>query len=189
MDNQIGSIIGYAEFDDKNLNKRKYRYLLGRKWNKNLPQVTFVMLNPSWADDTKSDRTIDKCIELAQSWDYGSLEVVNLFAYITPIRNNLKNVDDPIGPDNNLHIQSATQSAESIIVAWGGGRFPKIMNRNEEVLSLISCKTLYSLVDNRGNVLTKDGHPRHPRPRRGSITGRNIFIYNGTSKKINNSIL
>lgn len=27
-----------------------YRYLLGREWNENKPQITFVMLNPSTAD-------------------------------------------------------------------------------------------------------------------------------------------
>ncbi|MFM2061823.1 MAG: hypothetical protein RLZZ507_1493 [Cyanobacteriota bacterium] len=167
-------IKGYAKFDDKN--NRKYRYLLRRKWDENLPQVTFVMLNPSTADHKKPDPTITKCIELARSWNYGSLEVVNLFAYITPKREKLLDEDDPVGPKNNLYIQSAAQRAESIIVAWGGGKFPKIMRRNEAVLSLISCKTLYCLVDGISSDLTKDGHPRHPKPRRKPITGRTLFI-------------
>ena len=81
---------GYAKFNDKN--NRKYRYLLRRKWDENLPQVTFVMLNPSTADDKKPDDTIKKCIKLARSWDYGSLEVVNLFAYIAT---------EPFNPSNH----------------------------------------------------------------------------------------
>ncbi|OBQ31952.1 MAG: hypothetical protein AN485_22785, partial [Anabaena sp. MDT14b] len=71
-------IKGYAEIDFT----KKYRYLLGRKWDENLPQVTFIMLNPSTADDKKLDYTLIRCIDFAQSWKkYGSLELVNLFAY------------------------------------------------------------------------------------------------------------
>ncbi|MDF5713277.1 MAG: DUF1643 domain-containing protein [Rhizonema sp. NSF051] len=35
-----------------------YRYLLGREWNVNKQQVIFVMLNPSTADASKDDQTI-----------------------------------------------------------------------------------------------------------------------------------
>ncbi|MFH7024540.1 MAG: DUF1643 domain-containing protein [Heteroscytonema crispum UTEX LB 1556] len=144
-------IKGYAEIDGN------YRYLLGRKWDADLPQVTFVMLNPSTADADKNDRTLTKCINFAHCWGYGSLEVVNLFAYRATKPPDLLLPADPVGLKNNCYIQLATRRADSIIVAWGGGKFPKIMNRNQEVLSLISSKTLYSL-----GRLTKDGHPRHP---------------------------
>ncbi|MEH1857488.1 MAG: DUF1643 domain-containing protein [Nostoc sp.] len=35
----------YADIDTTG----KYRYLLGRRWDANLPLITFVMLNPSTA--------------------------------------------------------------------------------------------------------------------------------------------
>ena len=173
-------IKGYAKFAYTDEENKKYRYLLRRKWGERLPQVTFVMLNPSWADGKKDDRTLTRCINLAKSWNYGSLEVVNLFAYIAPKPDGLKNADDPVGPKNNLYIQSAAKRAESIIVAWGSWladvsatKYPKIRNRREEVLSIISCKALYSL----GDDLTKDGHPRHPVQRDRVLTERKIFIY------------
>ncbi|MBD2570358.1 DUF1643 domain-containing protein [Anabaena lutea] len=134
-----------------------YRYLLGRKWDANLQQVTFVMLNPSTADHEQDDRTLTRCIKFAQCWGYGSLEVVNLFAYRATKRPHLLLADDPVGPKNNYYIQLATNRAEAIIVAWGGSKYPRIMNRNEEVLSLICGKNIDSL-----GLLTKDGHPRHP---------------------------
>jgi len=136
---------------------RKYRYLLRRKWDSNLPQVTFVMLNPSTADDTQDDRTLCKCINFAKFWRYGSLEVVNLFAYRATKRDGFLLPDDPIGPKNNCYIQIATKNADLIILAWGGGKYPKIRNRSKEVLSLISGQTVYSL-----GRPTKDGNPRHP---------------------------
>ncbi|WYL96639.1 MAG: DUF1643 domain-containing protein [Gloeotrichia echinulata IR180] len=161
-------IKGYAKIDST----EKYRYLLGRKWDVNLPQVTFVMLNPSTADADKDDRTLTRCINFAKSWGYGSLEVVNLFAYRATQRSDLYQAPDPVGSKNNCYIKLSTKRADSIIVAWGGGKFPKIMNRNEEVLSLISGKTLYSL-----GRLTKDGHPRHP-VRLAASTERIIFTIN-----------
>ena len=39
------------------------------------------MLNPSTADATCNDRTIEKCIRYAKSWGYGGIEVCNLFAW------------------------------------------------------------------------------------------------------------
>ncbi|GCL42630.1 MULTISPECIES: DUF1643 domain-containing protein [Nostocales] len=184
---------GYAKFDYKDPKKRKYRYLLRRIWDENLPQVTFVMLNPSTAGagEEENDPTIKKCIDLARSWNYGSLEVVNLFAYIATepkeLNEALKKGDDIVGHNNNLYILSATKRAESIIVAWGAGLDNSSAKkyRVEEVLNLISCKTLYYLVDSKGNGddLTKNGHPRHPLQRDRSLDERKIFIKNGASKK------
>ena len=92
-----------------------------------------------------------------------------------------------MGHNNNLYILSATKRAESIIVAWGAGLDNSSAKkyRVEEVLNLISCKTLYYLVDSKGNGddLTKNGHPRHPLQRDRSLDERKIFIKNGASKK------
>jgi hypothetical protein len=161
-------IKGYAKFDIT----RKYRYLLRRKWDLSLPQVTFVMLNPSTADADKDDRTLTRCINFAKSWGYGSLEVVNLFAYRATQRPDLYQAHDPVGSKNNCYIQLAAKRADSIILAWGGGKYPKLQNRDKEVLSLIDDKSLYSL-----GRLTKDGHPRHP-VRLPAIIERIIFPIN-----------
>jgi hypothetical protein len=149
-------IKGYAEIDIT----KKYRYLLGRKWDENLPQVTFIMLNPSTADDKKLDYTLIRCIDFAQSWKkYGSLELVNLFAYRATYPTELGEVDDPVGPDNDHYIKLATQRADLIVLAWGVGanKHTRIKNRDKEVLSLISGQQpIYCL------QLTKEGHPHHP---------------------------
>jgi hypothetical protein len=139
----------YARIDGK------YRYLLRRKWDENAPQITFVMLNPSIADDNQDDPTLRKCIHFAKSFHCGSLEVVNLFAYRATNPRELKKVADPVGSRNNCYLKLAIKRADLIIVAWGTkGIFQK---RNEEVLNLISDKqSLHCL------GLTKDGHPRHP---------------------------
>ncbi|MBD2303195.1 DUF1643 domain-containing protein [Nostoc sp. FACHB-190] len=132
-----------------------YRYLLVREWDINKPQITFVMLNPSTADAEQDDPTLRKCINFAQSWGYGSLEVVNLFAYRATKPRHLRQVADPVGSENDYYLQLATKRAALIIVAWGvNGSF---QNRNQEVLSLISGQQLLYCLG-----VTKHGHPRHP---------------------------
>ena len=57
---------------------RKYRYVLDREWDESGKLVTFIMLNPSNADEVVDDRTIKRCITFAKEWGYGRLRVVNL---------------------------------------------------------------------------------------------------------------
>jgi hypothetical protein len=132
-----------------------YRYLLRREWDINHPQITFIMLNPSIADNKKDDPTIRKCIKFAKLWGYGSLEVVNLFAYRATKPHDMLKASDPVGLNNNLYLLKATERAKLVILAWGiHGNF---LNRDQAVLSLLSNKqSLYCL------GRTKAGHPRHP---------------------------
>ena len=62
---------------------RQFRYVLSRVWDEEKPTVMFIGLNPSTADECEDDPTIQKCIKFAQSWDYGGLYMLNLFAYRT----------------------------------------------------------------------------------------------------------
>ena len=97
-----------------------YRYTLWREWTQDLPRLLFVLLNPSRADARMDDPTLRRCIGFAQSWDeYGSVELVNLFAYRASDPRTLKRVADPVGPLNNYHIQQAAGRARKIVVAWG----------------------------------------------------------------------
>ncbi|MFL5626201.1 MAG: DUF1643 domain-containing protein [Ktedonobacteraceae bacterium] len=132
-----------------------YRYSLWRVWSAAAPRVVFVMLNPSTADAQYNDPTIRRCIDFASTWGFGSVEVVNLFAYRTVHPTQLRQVDDPIGADNNLFLVQAVQRAARIVVAWG--THGTLLDRDREVLELLK----------RGHTcycfgLTKDGHPKHP---------------------------
>ena len=83
---------------------RKYRYVLTRTWDETLPNIMFVGLNFSTADETTDDPTIRRCINFAKSWGYGGLYMVNLFAYRSTNPNNIRIVDNPIGDDNDSYI-------------------------------------------------------------------------------------
>lgn len=58
----------------------RYRYRLTRRFADG-PCATFVMLNPSTADETIDDPTIRRCRNFAIREGCGGLVVVNLFAY------------------------------------------------------------------------------------------------------------
>jgi hypothetical protein len=132
----------------------KYRYNLTREWDDSLPRLLFVMLNPSTADAEADDPTIRRCISRAKDNGFGSVEVVNLFAYRATNPDELKRTEDPVGSENDKHIIEAVNRAHTIIVAWGtkGG----LNLRDHYVSKLLSQFGLKCL------GMTKDGFPKHP---------------------------
>ena len=76
---------------------RKYRYVLSRIWDKSKPIVMIIGLNPSTADETEDDRTIRRCIKFADSWGYGGVYMLNLFAFRATKPTDMFVVVNPIG--------------------------------------------------------------------------------------------
>jgi hypothetical protein len=135
----------------------RYRYRLWRTWDRALPRVAFVMLNPSTADHRIDDPTIRRCIGFARQWGYGSLSVVNLFAYRSALPAALARVADPVGPDNDRHLRAACGRARDVVVAWGvHGR---LLDRDRAVIELLARGRREPLLC---LGTTRDGHPRHP---------------------------
>ncbi len=129
-----------------------YRYSLIRTWEPSLPHVCFVMLNPSVADAERDDPTIRRCLGFARMWGYGSLEVVNLFAFCATRPTILFRATDPIGSANDHYIREAVVHASLVVAAWGnhGSR----QGRTAEVLPLL--RSPYCL------GVTAVGQPCHP---------------------------
>jgi hypothetical protein len=133
-----------------------YRYSLWRDWDMEKPKLVFIMLNPSKADANIDDPTLRRCINFANSWDFGSLIVVNLFAYRSASPLDLRQVDDPIGSQNDRYLKKAIKSADRVVVAWGNNG--KLMQRDRLVLELLSKHN----VQPHCLGITKSGYPRHP---------------------------
>nr|WP_231688189.1 DUF1643 domain-containing protein [Bacillus sp. FJAT-18017] len=132
----------------------RYRYSLFRGWNRQLPRMVFIMLNPSTADHFEDDPTIRRCISFAKRWGFGSFEVVNLFAYRATDPKELLSCEDPVGKNNDFYILDALKKADLAVAAWGTKG--TINNRNEQVLGYLKRVELFCL------SLTKEGHPKHP---------------------------
>ena len=62
---------------------RKYRYRLNRRISQSRKEIIFIGLNPSTADEKDNDSTLRRLLDFSDSWGYGSLVVINLFARIS----------------------------------------------------------------------------------------------------------
>ena len=106
---------------------RRYRYILWRSWDEALPAVSFIMLNPSAADEEFNDPTISRSILMARDLGFGRLFVVNLFAYMTKSPALLKAAAYPISPraslkqglHNDDYINFALTISQRCVMAWG----------------------------------------------------------------------
>ncbi len=133
----------------------RYRYSLWRAWSSYHPRIAFVLLNPSTADEQRNDPTIRRCIGFARAWNFGSMEVVNLFAYRTTDCRELLKIDDPVGEENNYFLIQAVERCSTVVVGWGTRG--TLLARDLQVLSLIAGrKDVHCL------GITKNGQPRHP---------------------------
>lgn len=134
---------------------REYRYVLVRRWNDNKPNIAFLMLNPSIADENKDDPTIRRVIRYAKDWGYGMVFILNLFAYRSTDPAQLKKTPDPVGLDNDHYINYISHNVAYIIAGWGTkGNY---LNRATNVIRRLSpTHKLYCLQE------TKEGHPQHP---------------------------
>ena len=135
-----------------------YRYRLTRWWDTEaeLGRVCFVLLNCSTATAEQDDPTIRKCTVFARAWGYGSLEVVNLFAYRATDPRVMRRAADPVGPGNDAAILAGAELCNLVVCAWGvhGG----FRERDREVFSSLAREghNPHSL------RVTKDGFPEHP---------------------------
>lgn len=136
-----------------------YRYRLSRTWQSG-PRLAVVMLNPSVADALRDDPTITRLIHRAQELGFGTLDVVNLFAWRATNPNDLwaaRNAGfDIVGPDNAATIHAAMSGAREVVLAWGN--LPKGVR-----VDALAVEAVYA----SGKIpfclgLTKRDYPKHP---------------------------
>lgn len=133
----------------------QYRYSLSRIWGDG-PLLGFVMLNPSTADGEQDDPTIRRCKAFARDAGFAGIVVGNLFAWRATAARELRQVGDPIGPDNDLHLKELIARPNIVVCAWGAGG--TLMDRGQTVLKMMreARKQPYCL------RLSSKGVPMHP---------------------------
>ncbi len=97
---------------------KKYRYALIREWDRNLPGIMFIGLNPSTADDTQNDPTINNVIKLAKHNGYGSIYMLNLFGIISSKPEVLRSHPDPVG-EQDFYFDIYRPYCDKVLFAWG----------------------------------------------------------------------
>lgn len=134
---------------------RGYRYEWRRAWDRGLPEILFVLLNPSTADAENDDPTTRRCQAFARALGFGSIAVVNLFALRATDPRELLRAPDPVGAGNDAAILRAAARAARILAGWGN--HGSHLGRDRQVLTL-----LRGLAPLECFGLTALGAPRHP---------------------------
>ena len=126
--------------------------------------MVFIGLNPSRADAERDDPTLRRIVGFARQWGFGSVNVLNLFARISPSPALLKRAADPVGPDNDRWLQAALNGQGAAI--WlGWGNQGTWRGRDRQVLELLRQGLLAEpRLENQLLCLglTAQGQPRHP---------------------------
>lgn len=133
----------------------RYRWALWRRWEPT-GALMVIGLNPSTADEHANDPTIRRCIRFAADLGYGSLWMLNLFAFRATDPRVMKREADPVGRMNDETLVTYAMRAGLVLAAWGthGGH----KARDLDVLELLYANGIK--VHCLGE--TKHGHPRHP---------------------------
>ena len=130
---------------------RNYRYKLWRIWEETKPKAMCVGLNPSTADEFKSDPTITILTKMLNKLGYGGFYMTNLFAWVSSDPKDLLSCRDPIG-DNDRTLVEVAALCDDVIVCWGS--FSELENRIEETLAMFSHALCFGA--------NQDGTPTHP---------------------------
>lgn len=138
----------------------RYRYRLERATGHPGKTAAIIAVNPSIADAELDDHTIRKLTGFSGRLGVSRFIVGNKFAWRATAVGELKTCADPIGPDNDRHLEQIMRDADLHIVAWGAlGKLPiSLRSRWRAVVRIaahVGCP-LHCL------GTTDDGHPRHP---------------------------
>ena len=134
----------------------RYRWWLERLWQPAAPRLIFIGLNPSRAGGQRDDPTLRRLVGFAQNWGFGSLEVVNLFARISPSPAVLRRAADPVGAAADFWLLRRLAANPQALVWLGWGNQGAWRGRDQEVLALLQGSGLWAL------GLTAAVQPRHP---------------------------
>jgi len=128
-----------------------YRYEWHYCWGEG-PVCMFIGLNPSKANGFQMDPTVRRCVDNAQRWGFGALCMTNLFAWIHPDPEAMKQQPQPIGPKNDATLKRLAAKAGLVVAAWGchGNH----LQRGNAVRQMLP--NLHALKVNQ------DGSPAHP---------------------------
>ncbi len=121
-----------------------------------MDKVLFVMLNPSTADASANDPTIERCQRRAKSWGYGGIMVGNLFGLRATDPKIMLKTKDPFGPGNLDAVRAMAGEAALVVCGWG------VHGSHRSASS-----TVLRVIRGVGKIphhlgLTKSGEPRHP---------------------------
>lgn len=105
---------------------RKHRYKLWRIWDNGLPLAMVIGLNPSTANETKTDATITHLTAMLKILGYGGVYMMNCWSYVSSNPKLIKS--NPFSDEwNSNTIIMVAGKCKDVIFAWGS--FPIIREK------------------------------------------------------------
>ncbi|MDO2396066.1 DUF1643 domain-containing protein [Mycobacterium avium subsp. hominissuis] len=137
---------------------RTYRHWLTRRWGTG-PELMFVSLNPSDANEHRDDATTRRDMQFAEDFGYDAALLMNLYAGVSRDPEQLARMADPIGPETDARLDRAAAEHDVIVFAWGANADPARARAVATRLWRVAAATGGTVA-----VLgwTEDGQPRHP---------------------------
>lgn len=131
---------------------RKYRYVLWRIWDRQKPNILFLGLNPSIANETKPDQTIRSVIRIANSNTYGGIFMMNCFPYVSTDPKLLCDFGNT--HINDVWLKEISVKCKDVVFAWGNFDVVREHGRDQELMTLFPKALCLGKNSN--------GSPKHP---------------------------
>lgn len=130
---------------------KQYRFWLFRIWDKKLPWVMFIGLNPSTANESEDDPTIRRVIQFAKDNGYGGVYMLNLFTVVSADPKILLTHGSPHVWSNEAFRRTMVLCQDTVF-CWGS--FKEAQERAKEVINRFPNALCLGK--------NKDGSPKHP---------------------------
>ena len=132
------------------------RFLLWRSREKGHGIVTFILLNPSTADENKNDPTVLRCWTRAQALGFKTMLLTNLFSFRSTNPKGIQIDRDGDLLENTVTIRRCAVRSNLVICAWGN--HGKLERRGHQILGGLRG----SGIDVHVFGISKQGEPIHP---------------------------
>ena len=112
--------------------------------------ITYIMLNPSTADNHSDDKTIRRLVFFTKKFGFGGFYVGNLYPIITPFISELYEYLSHDKMKNRKNIKFMIEKSEQIVYAWGN----TIKHTPEWINKIVKNPMCFGQ--------NKNGSPKHP---------------------------
>lgn len=143
---------------------KPYRYIIGKQ---GLNPLIAICMNPSAARDDKSDRTINRIINISTKLNYDGWIVFNIYPERATNAANMDAYNEDLAISNLEHLRNyiIQNKVKEIWGSWGDLNHKTLRSAKTDVLNLLNSLGVDIFYF---GTLTASGNPRHPLQRRES---------------------
>lgn len=158
--------------------EQTHRFALGRvaEASTQNPPFISICMNPSFADQTQSDKTVNRLVRASIDNSHPGWMMLNLYPERATNPSDLSSYDLKLSEANCAVIEHHLRNfdASEVLGAWGDLKHPTLKRAKVDVLNTLDQLgvKLFSF-----DELTASGNPRHPTPRGQALQMRGTKRY------------